>query len=82
MQLCIEKLLYRIKLSEVFILGVFFCLADIYRPSLGKVQLGKPNPNQSQSLNFYLRKKKKILLRIVVLQCITALFSILIFIYF
>ena len=38
----------------------FFCLANIYRPCLGKVQLGRPNgpnPNQPQSLNFYLRRK-------------------------
>ena len=45
---------------------LFFCLPNIYRPSLGKVWLGRPNPNQQNSLNFYLRKKKNtILLRIV-----------------
>ena len=43
----------------------FFCLANIYRPSLGKMRLGRPNQNQSISLKFYLRKKKNILLRIV-----------------
>ena len=44
----------------------FFCLDDIYRPNLGKVWLGRPNPNQHNSLNFYLKwKKKHILLRIV-----------------
>ena len=35
-----------------------FCLANIYRPSLGKVRFGRPNPNLSQSLNIYLRRKK------------------------
>ena len=36
---------------------VFFCSANIYRPSLGKVQFGVPNPKQIQSFNFYLRGK-------------------------
>ena len=35
----------------------FFCLANIYRPSLGEVQLGRPNSTPLQGLNFYLRKK-------------------------
>ena len=56
MQLCIERL-YRIKLKVLFLLAIF-CPANIYRPSLWKVRLGRPNPNQSQSLNFYLRMKK------------------------
>ena len=43
---------------------LFFCLPNIYRPSLGKVQLGRPNQKTIQPLNFYLRKKN-ILLRIV-----------------
>ena len=53
---------------------LFVCLANIYRPSLGKVQLGRPNPKPLQPLNFYLRKKKKktILLRIV---CTTTYWS-------
>ena len=38
---------------------LFFYLANIYRPSLGKVQFGWPNPNQSPLLNFYLKGKKK-----------------------
>ena len=37
----------------------FFCLDDIYRPGLEKVQFGRPNPNQHNSLNFYLKRKKK-----------------------
>ena len=46
---------------------VFFCPANIYRPSLGKVWLGRPNPKLIPLLNFYLgrRRKKTILLRIV-----------------
>ena len=46
---------------------LFFCLANIYRPSLGKVQLSRPNPKLIHPLNFYLRRKikKNILLRIV-----------------
>ena len=38
---------------------IFFYPANIYRPSLGKVQLGRPNQNLIQPLNFYLRRKKK-----------------------
>ena len=38
---------------------LFFCLANIYRPSLGEVQLGRPNPKPIPVLNFYLKKKKK-----------------------
>ena len=44
---------------------LFFCPANIYRPSLGKVWLGRSNPKLIQPLNFYLRRKKSILLRIV-----------------
>ena len=58
MQLCIEQLLYRIKLSALFVVAIFFCPANIYRLSLGKVQLGKPNQTPLQGINFYLRKKK------------------------
>ena len=38
----------------------FFCPANIYWPSLGKVRLGRPNPKPLQPLNFYLRRKKKL----------------------
>ena len=31
----------------------------LYRPSLGKVWLGRPNPTPLQGPNFYLRRKKK-----------------------
>ena len=37
----------------------FFCLANIYRPSLGKVQLGRPNQKPQPAFNFYLRRKKQ-----------------------
>ena len=44
----------------------FFCQSNIYRPSQGKVRLGRPNPKQLQWLNFYPRgkRKKPFLLRI------------------
>ena len=42
-------------LSSIFI----FFPANIHRPSLGKVRLGRPNPKPIQPLNFYLRRKKK-----------------------
>ena len=38
---------------------LFFCPANIYSPSLEKVQLGRPNPKLLQPLNFYLRRKEK-----------------------
>ena len=54
------------KIISIICSCLFYCLANIYRPTLGKVQLGRPNPNLSQSLNIYLRiEKKHILLRIV-----------------
>ena len=56
----------------------FFCPGNIYRSSLGKVRLGRPNPKPPQPLNFYLRRKRKNI-------CITtyqSLISILILIYF
>ena len=51
------------QIISIFCSCHFFCPANIYRPSLGKVGLGRPNPNLSQSLNIYFRKKN-ILLRI------------------
>ena len=53
------------KIISIICSCLFFYLANIYRPSLGKVQFGWPNPNQSPSLNFYLKGKKNILHRIV-----------------
>ena len=47
----------RNKIISIICNYLFFCLANIYRPSLGKVRLGKPNQTQ-QGLNFYLWKKK------------------------
>ena len=48
------------------IYSCFFCPENIYRPSLGKVRLGRPNPKPIQPLYFYLRRNKKtVLLRIV-----------------
>ena len=38
---------------------LLFCLDNIYRPSLGKLQLGRPNPKPIPLLNFYLRRRKK-----------------------
>ena len=38
---------------------LLFCSANIYRPSLGKVWLGRLNPKPIQPLNFYLRRKRK-----------------------
>ena len=43
----------------------FFCHANMYRPSLGKVQLGRPNPKPIQPLIFLSQKKKKTLLRMI-----------------
>ena len=64
MQLCIEQLLYKISLFILFVC-FFFCLANIYGPTLGKVGLGRPNPNHSKSLIFISEEEKNILLRIV-----------------
>ena len=68
------------KIIALFVLA-FFCPADIYRPSLGKVRLGRPNPNLSQSLNIYLRRKgkKSFYSEFYALQCIVIRFSIFIF---
>ena len=61
---------------------LFFGLPNIYRPSLGKVWLGRPNPKSIQLLNFYLRKKKiPFYSELCGLQCIAPRFSILVFIY-
>ena len=40
---------------------LFFCLANIYRPSLEKVWLARPNPKLIQPPNFYHTRKKNIL---------------------
>ena len=55
------------KISIIICSCLFFCPANIYRPSLGKVRLGRPNPKLLQPLNFYCKRKRKkpILLRIV-----------------
>ena len=55
------------KIISIICSCLFFCLANIYRPSLGKVWLGRPNSKPIPPHNFYLgrRKKKTILLRIV-----------------
>ena len=47
------------KIISIICSCLSFTPANIYRPHLGKVQLGRPNPNLSQSLNIYLRRKKK-----------------------
>ena len=46
------------KILSIICSCLFFCPHHIYSPSLGKVRLGKPNPNQHNSLNFYLKRKK------------------------
>ena len=58
--------------------------ANIYRPSLGKVQLGRNCPNLYQSLNICLRRKieKTFYSELYGLQCIVVRFLIFIFIYF
>ena len=67
--ICFYAIMHRTTIAQNKIMSIicsclFFCPANIHRPSLGKVQLGRPNPNLAQSL--YLRRKKKtILLRIV-----------------
>ena len=53
--------IFRIKLEALFVLAIF-CPANIYRPSLGKVWLGRPNPKLMPALNLYLRRKKKTIL--------------------
>ena len=62
---------------------VFLCLANIYRPSLRKVWLGRPNPKPLQPFNFYLRSKRwnPFYSELYALQRINARFSIFIFIY-
>ena len=65
-------------------LHFFFLLTNIYRPSLGKLRLGRPNPKLHQPLNFYLRRRKKrpFYSELYALHHCRAQFSILIFIYF
>ena len=46
------------KIINIICSCLFLCPINIYRPSLGKVWLGRPNPKQLQMLNFYLRKIK------------------------
>ena len=71
------------KILSIIVLA-FFCPANIYRPSLRKVQLGRPNPKPLQPLNFYLRRNKKrpFHSELYAEQWYDAQFSILIFIYF
>ena len=59
----------------------FLCPANIYRPSLGKVLLGRPNPKLIQLLNFYLRikRKKSLYSELYALQRTEAGFSIFIY---
>ena len=62
--LCFYAIMYRTtivhnKILRIICSCLFFCLANIYRPSLGKVRLGRPNLKPLQPLNFYLRRKRK-----------------------
>ena len=71
------------KILSVICSCFFFSLANIYRPSLGKVQFGRPNKKTIQPLNFYLRRKKRPFYpEFYALQWYEAKFSILIFMYF
>ena len=47
------------KIISIIFSWFFFCPVNIYRPTLGKVGLGRPNPKPIQPLNFYLRRKRK-----------------------
>ena len=76
---CFYAIMHRTTIVQNKIISIicschFFCMANIYRPSLRKVRLGIPDPQPLQPLNFYLRRRKKktILLRIV---CTTTLQS-------
>ena len=73
-----KRTIYKIKLSALFVLAFFFCPANIYIPSLGKVRLGRTNPNQSQSLNIYPRMeiKRRFYSEFYALQCVAVQFSI------
>ena len=61
--MCFYAIMHRTTIVQNKILSIlcscFFCEANIYRPGLGKVRLGRPNPKLLQPLNFYLRRKKK-----------------------
>ena len=72
------------KILRIIFSCLFFGIANIYWPSLGKVQLGRPNPKLLQTLNFYLERKRKnpFYSELYALQCVKDRFSILIFIYF
>ena len=62
--ICFYTIMHRTTTVQNKILSIicscfFFCLANIYWPSLGKGWLGKPNPKLIQPLNLYLRREKK-----------------------
>ena len=72
------------KIVSIICSSPFFCPSNIYRLSLRKVQLCRPNPKLLQPLNFYLRRKRKtpFYSELYALQRTVARFWILIFIYF
>ena len=72
------------KILRIICSCLFFCPANIYRPSLEKVRFCRPNPNPLQPLNFYLTRKRKkaFCWELYALQRIKAWFSIMIFISF
>ena len=72
------------KIISIICSWPFLCPANIYRPSLGQVWLGRPNPKPIAGLNFYLRRRKKrpFYSELYALQRYRAWFSILIFMYF
>ena len=49
----------RNKIISIICSCLFFCLANIYRPSLGKEWLGRPNPPPTTTAQFLSQKKKK-----------------------
>ena len=62
--LCFYVIMHRTTIVQNKILRIIcscllFCPANIYKPSLGKVQLGRPNPKLLQPLNFISEEKEK-----------------------
>ena len=72
------------KIISIICSCLFLCQADIYRPSLGKAQLGRANQKPIHPLNFCLRRKRKcpFYSELYAQQYIEARFLIIIFIYF
>ena len=52
-----HKTIVQNKIIALF--ALFFCPANIYRTSLQKVRLGRPNPHPTTTARFLSQKKKK-----------------------